>query len=131
MMHIALIAHDRKKELMAHFCIAYKGILQRHELYATGTTGAIINEAAGLNVHIFSPGLAGTEQIAARIAYNEIDLVIFLRDSSEAQENESEMHSILRLCDTHNIPIATNIATAELLVKGLERGDLDWRELLR
>ena len=117
--------------MIANFCIAYKGILQKHELYATGTTGAIINEATGMNVHKFSPGIAGEEQIAARVAYNEIDLVIFFRDPLTAQAHEPEMNSVLKLCDIHNIPFATNIATAEMLIKALERGDLDWRELLK
>ncbi len=128
-MNIALIAHDKKKELMADFCIAYKGELKKHILYATGTTGSIIREAAGLDVQLFAPGPAGEEQITARIAYDEIDLVIFLRDPLTAREDEPQMSSLLRLCDAYTIPFATNIATAELLVKALERGDLEWREL--
>ena len=131
-MNIALIAHDKKKELMVDFCIAYKGILQHHNLFATGTTGAFIVEATGLDVHKFAPGpLGGEQQIGARIALNEMDLVIFLRDPLTAREHEPDMASLLRLCDIHNIPFATNIATAEMLIKGLERGDLSWRELVR
>lgn len=131
-MNIALIAHDKKKELMVDFCIAYKGILQHHTLFATGTTGSFIIEATGLNVHKFAPGpLGGEQQIGARIALNEMDLVVFLRDPLTAREHEPDMNSLLRLCDVHNIPFATNIATAEMLVKGLERGDLSWRDLVR
>lgn len=131
-MNIALIAHDKKKELMIDFCIAYKSIFQGHTLYATGTTGALISEATSLNVHKFFPGpMGGAQQIGARIACNEIDLVIFFRDPFSSQEYEPDVNSVVRLCDMHNIPIATNIATAEMLVKGLERGDLDWRSLVR
>ncbi len=129
-MNIALIAHDNKKELMVDLCIAYKGILQQHSLYATGTTASFITEGSGLHVYKFSPGpLGGTQQIAARVSLNEIDLVIFLRDPVNPREYEPDVNSLLRLCDTNNIPFATNIATAEVLIKGLERGDLHWREL--
>jgi len=132
MMNIALIAHNRKKELMVDFCIAYKAILQNHNLYATGTTGALIIEEVGLDVYRFSPGqLGGEQQIGARIAYNEMDMVIFFRDPFVERGLEPDVNSLLKLCDTHNIPFATNIATAEMLVKGLERGDLDWREIVR
>lgn len=130
-MNIALIAHDKKKELIVDLCIAYKSILQQHSLYATGTTGSFIMEGADLPVHRFSPGpLGGTQQIAARVSLNEMDLVIFLIDPATAQEDEPDINSLLRLCDMNNIPFATNIATAEMLIKGLERGDLSWRELI-
>lgn len=130
-MNIALIAHDKKKELMVDFCIAYKAILQNHCLYATGTTGSFIIEYAGLAVHRFSPGpLGGEQQIGARVALNEMDLVIFLRDPLTVREFEPDVNSLLRLCDVHNIPFATNIATAEMLIKGVERGDLSWREIV-
>lgn len=130
-MNIALIAHDKKKELMVDFCIAYKGILQSHNLFATGTTGSFVAEGTGLEVYRYAPGpLGGEQQIGARIALNEMDMVIFLRDPLTAREHEPDSHSILRLCDVHNIPFATNIASAELLIKGLERGDLSWRELV-
>ena len=130
-MNIALIAHDNKKELMVDFCIAYKAILKEHILYATGTTGSFIIEAAGLNVYKFSPGpLGGEEQIAARVAMNEIDMIIYLKDPSDAREYEPDINSLLRLCDANSIPFATNIATAEMLIKGLERGDLSWREIV-
>lgn len=131
-MNIALIAHNKKKELMVDFCIAYKAILQNHNLFATGTTGALIIEQVGLNVYRFAPGqLGGEQQIGARIAYNEIDMVIFFRDPLTSSGMEPDVNSLLRLCDIYNIPFATNIATAEMLLKGLERGDLDWRELVR
>lgn len=126
-MNIALIAHDQKKELMAAFCIAYKGILCKHSLYATGTTGAIIEEASGLMVQKFSPGLLGEQQITARVAYNEMDLVIFFRDPISAKEHEPEIDNLLKHCDMNNIPFATNVATAEVLIQGLQRGDLDFR----
>jgi len=130
-MNIALIAHDKKKELMVNFCIAYKAILEKHNLFATGTTGSIIMEATGLNNHLFSPGpLGGEQQIGARVAYNEMDLVIFFRDPLTARDYEPSVNSILRLCDVNSIPLATNIATAEILIKGVERGDLAWRELI-
>jgi methylglyoxal synthase len=131
-MNIALIAHDKKKELMVNFCIAYKAILEKNNLFATGTTGAIVSEATGLEINLFSPGhLGGEQQIGARVAYNEIDLVIFFRDPLTAQVHEPDVNSLLRLCDEHSIPFATNLATAEMLIKGVERGDLDWRNLVR
>ena len=128
-MNIALIAHDKKKELMVEFCIAYKGVLSRHNLVATGTTGSLVSENTGLNVHRFLSGAqGGDQQIAARIAYNEIDMVLFFRDPLSPQQYEPDANTILKLCDVHNVPLATNIATAEALIHSLERGDLDWRE---
>ena len=107
-MNIALIAHDKKKELMVQFCIAYKGILEKHSLYATGTTGKLVIENTGLNVYRFLSGpQGGDQQIGARIAYNEIDLVLFFRDPLNAEAYEPDVFSLLRLCDMHNIPIAT------------------------
>jgi methylglyoxal synthase len=129
-MNIALIAHDKKKELMASFCIAYRGILKNHSLYATGTTGSIIIDSTGLNVNKFLPGLMGEQQIVARAAYTEIDLVIFFRDPLTAKTHEPDINNLLRACDINNIPFATNLGTAEMLINGLERGDLDWREIL-
>ena len=127
-MNIALIAHDVKKELMVQFCIAYSGILAQHNICATGNTGKLVSEATGLEITRFLSGpQGGGEQIASRIAYNEIDMVLFFRDPITAKPNEPNDMTILRLCDVHNIPIATNIATAEVLIHGLERGDLDWR----
>ena len=131
-MNIALIAHDKKKELMVEFCIAYKGILAKHELFATGTTGKLVIENTGLNVYRFLAGpQGGDQQIGARIAYNEIDLVLFFRDPLNPKPLEPNDMNLLRLCDMHNIPVATNIATAEVLIHGLERGDLDWRNILK
>ena len=114
-------------------CIAYCGILSRHTLCATGTTGKLVADATGLNIHRFLSGeQGGDQQIAARIACNEIDLLLFFRDSMQAQQPEPPYDkNLLRLCDVHNIPVATNIATAEVLIHGLERGDLDWREIVK
>jgi len=130
-MNIALIAHDKKKELMVQFCIAYKGILAKHNLIATGTTGGLITDATGLNVHRFLSGpQGGDQQIGARIAYNEIDLVLFFRDPLTGQLHEPDVAPLIKLCDVHNVPIATNIATAEVLIHGLDRGDMDWRDIV-
>ncbi len=131
-MNIAFIAHDKKKELMAQFCIAYKGILSKHRLFATDSTGKVINENTNLDVYRFLPELqGGVQQIGARVAYNEIDLVLYFRDASTADIYEPDAStSLVRLCDMYNIPIATNIATAEVLIHGLGRGDLDWRDIV-
>lgn len=130
-MNIALIAHDKKKELMVQFCTAYKFILDKHNLCATGTTGRLVSEAAGLKVHKFLTGpQGGDQQIGARIAYNEIDMVLFFRDPLTSQMQEPDVSALLKLCDIHNIPMATNVATAEVLIHGLERGDLAWREIV-
>ena len=127
-MNIALIAHDSKKELMVQFCIAYCGIMSRHNLCATGTTGRLVSEAIGLTVKRFLSGSqGGDQQIASLIACNEIDLLLFFRDPLTSKSLEQNEMNLLRLCDDHNIPMATNIATAEVLIHGLERGDLDWR----
>ena len=127
-MNIAVIAHDAKKELLVQFCIAYCGILSRHNLCATGTTGKIVAEATGLEISRFLSGShGGGEQIASRIGCDEIDMVLLFRDPITAKPSEPNDMNILRLCDVHNIPVATNIATAEVLIHGLERGDLDWR----
>lgn len=130
-MYIALIAHDKKKELMVQFCIAYKGIFAKHNLVATGTTGGLITDATGLEVHRFLAGSqGGDQQIGARIAYNEIDLVLFFRDPLTSKPYEPDVLNILRLCDIYNIPIATNVATAEVLILGLDKGYLDWRDIV-
>ena len=129
-MNIALIAHDAKKELMVQFCIAYCGILSRHNLCATGTTGKLVAEATGLNiVRYMSGSQGGDQQIAARIACDEIDLLLFFRDPMTVKNSEPNDQDMLRLCDIRGIPVATNIATAEVLIHGLERGDLDWRNI--
>ncbi len=130
-MNIALIAHDAKKELMVQFCIAYCGILSRHSLCATGITGRLVAEATGLEIAKYLSGTqGGDQQISARIACNEIDVLLFFRDPLTAKEYEPREADMLRLCDVHNIPVATNIATAEVLIHGLERGDLDWRNIV-
>ena len=131
-MNIALIAHDAKKKLMQNFCIAYRGILCKNELYATGTTGRLIEEVTNLNVHKFLAGhLGGEQQIGAQIEHNQMDLVIFLREPLSPKTHEPDVDSIVRLCDMHNIPLATNLASAELLIKSLDRGDLEWREMYK
>ena len=131
-MNIALIAHDAKKKLMQNFCIAYLGILSKNELYATGTTGRLIEEVTNLNVHKYLAGhLGGEQQIGAQIEHNEIDLVIFLRDPLAPKAHEPDVSNVMRLCDMHNIPLATNLASAELLIKSLDRGDLEWREMYK
>lgn len=131
-MNIALIAHDSKKELMVQFCIAYSGILARHSLCATGTTGKLIKEATGLQVQRYLSGAhGGAEQIIARISCNEIDVLFFFRDPISAKANEPNDVNVLRVCDVRNIPLATNIATGEALIHALERGDLDWRENMK
>ncbi len=131
-MNIGLIAHDAKKVLMQNFCIAYRGILVKNNLYATATTGRLIEEATNLPVHKYLAGdLGGEQQIGAQIEANELDLMIFLRDPLNPDPHEPKLSNVVSLCDTHNIPIATNLATAELLIKSLDRGDLDWRELYR
>ena len=131
-MVIALIAHDSKKELMVQFCIAYCGILSRHDIRATGTTGKLVAEATGLHIQRFLSGSqGGDQQLASSISCNEIALLIFFRDPLNAKSHEPNDINLLRLCDVHNIPVATNIATAEALIHALERGDLDWREYMR
>lgn len=130
-MNIALIAHDTKKELMVQFCIAYCGVLSKHNLCATGITGNMVAEATGLNVQRYLSGSqGGDQQIAARISCNEIDLLLFFRDPISVMPHEPNDMNLLRLCDVHNIPVATNIATAEALIHALERGDLDWRDIV-
>lgn len=130
-LNIALIAHDRKKEEMVNFAIAYEHVLKQHKLYATGTTGTKIMENTKLNVHRFMSGpLGGDQQIGALVAQNEMDLIIFLRDPLMAQPHEPDIIALLRLCDVQGIPLATNIATGEILIKALDRGDLAWREMI-
>ena len=129
-MNIALIAHDNKKELMVQFCIAYCGILSKHTICATNTTGRLVAEATGLPVQLFlSHEHGGSQQIGARIAYNEIDLVLCFDDPRNKTPNE-DIANIYRLCDQNNIPYASNLASAEMLVLGLARGDLDWRNIV-
>ena len=129
-MDIAIIAEDNKKELMTQFCIAYCGILCHHHLCATHTTGAYISDVTGLEIETLLAGSAGTEQISSRISYNEIDLVFFFRGTDIAKETTEAEANLLRLCDVYNVPVATNIATAEALVQALDNGTLNWRNLL-
>ena len=129
-MNIALMSHDNKKELMVQFCIAYCGILSKHTVCATNTTGKLVAEATGLPVYLFlSHEHGGSQQIGARIAYNEIDMVLFFNDPRDEKSCESVSY-ISRLCDQNNVPFASNLATAEMLVLGLDRGDLDWRDIV-
>ncbi len=131
-MNVGLIAHDSKKKLMQNFCIAYRGILTKHNLYATGTTGRLIEEVANLSIHKYLAGhLGGAQQLGAQIEHNQMDMVIFLRDPLTPKSHEPDVNNVVRLCDTYNIPLATNLATAELLVRALDRGDLEWREMYR
>ena len=130
-MDIAIIADDNKKELMAQFCTAYCGILSRHHLCATHTTGKYISEATGLEIETFLMGSSGgMEQISSRISFNEIDIVFYFRSTDPAKEIHDYESTLLRLCDVHNVPLATNIATAEALVIALDNGSLNWRELI-
>ncbi|MBQ1901331.1 MAG: methylglyoxal synthase [Lachnospiraceae bacterium] len=131
-MNIGLVAHDSKKKLMQNFCIAYRGVLAKNEIYATGTTGRLVEEVTNLSIHKFLAGhLGGTQQLGAQIEHNNIDLVIFLRDPTTMKSNEPDVNNIVRICDANNIPLATNLATAELLIKSLDRGDLEWREMYK
>jgi methylglyoxal synthase len=131
-MNIALIAHDRKKDEMVRFAIAYKHLLKEHRLFATGTTGKRIAEATGLSVHRFLSGpLGGDQQIGAKVAENEMDCIIFLRDPLTAQPHEPDILALLRLADVHQIPLATNLATAEVLIRSIEQGDFAWRDVVK
>ena len=130
-MNIALMSHDKKKELMVQFCIACCGILSKHTICATNRTGNLVAEATGLPVQLFlSHAHGGSQQIGARIAYDEIDMVLFFNDPN-SDDLDRDLHYIASLCDQHNVPFATNVATAEMLIHGLARGDLAWRELLK
>ena len=131
-MNIGLIAHDAKKKLMQNFCIAYRGILSKHSLYATETTGALIESVTNLNIHKFLPGhLGGIQQLSSQIESNQIDLFIFFRDPLTTRSHEPSVSDIVKMCDMYNIPAATNITTAEALILALDRGDLDWREMYK
>ena len=132
-MNIVLMAHDKKKELMIQFCTAYKSILAKHSLSATATTGRLVADATGLPVSLFlSRNQGGHQQVDARIAYNEFDLILLFSDPNDNDPWEDQrIMQTLHLCDAYNVPVATNLASAEMLVLGLQRGDLDWREMLR
>lgn len=132
-MNITLMAHDKKKELMVQFCTAYKSVLSKHNLSATATTGRLVAEATGLPVTLYlSHNQGGHQQVDARIAYNEIDLVLLFTDPNNSDPwEDQQVVQTLHLCDAHNVPMATNLATAEMLILGLQRGDLDWREMIQ
>ena len=132
-MNIAFLAHDKKKELMVQFCTAYKSVLIKHDLYATATTGRLIADNTGLPITLLlSHKQGGHQQINARISYNEIDLVLLFTDPNTTDSwDDSQMIETIRYCDRHNVPIATNLGSAEMLIMGLQRGDLDWREMVR
>ena len=132
-MNITLLAHDKKKELMVQFCTAYKSVLTKHNLSATATTGRLVAEATGLPITLFlSHNQGGHQQVDARIAYNEIDLVLMFTDPNSIDPwEDQQIVQTIHLCDTHNVPVATNLASAEMLILGLQRGDLDWREMVQ
>ena len=128
-MTIAILAHDSRKELALQFCTAYSAILSKNTVIATGTTGRLLTQATGLPVHCYLSGkLGGVQQITSRVACDEVDLVLFFRDPLKADASSITEQNLLRLCDMHGVPIATNIATAEVLLRGLDQGDLDYRE---
>ena len=130
-MDIAIIADDNKKELMAQFCVAYCGILSRHHLCATHTTGRYISDTTGLDIETFLVGNSGgMEQIASKISFNEIDVVFYFRSTDPSKEIHDYENTLLRLCDVYNIPLATNIASAEVLVTAIDNGSLNWREFI-
>ncbi|HHW90081.1 MAG TPA: methylglyoxal synthase [Clostridiales bacterium] len=131
-MNIAMIAHDKKKDNIVMLAIAYRQVLKNHTIFATGTTGKLIAEATGLEITRFKSGpLGGDQQIGAMVAENDIDLVIFFRDPLTAQPHEPDVSALLRLCDVHNIPLATNLATGEIMMMALSRGDIDWRNTIK
>lgn len=131
-MNITLMAHDKKKELMVQFCTAYKSVLSKHNISATATTGRLVADATGLPVTLFlSHNQGGHQQVDARIAYNEIDLVLMFTDPNGMDPwEDQQIVQTIHLCDTHNVPVATNLASAEMMILGLQRGDLDWREMI-
>ncbi|WP_226672926.1 methylglyoxal synthase [Rossellomorea aquimaris] len=131
-MNIALIAHDKKKDDLIRFVLAYKSIIEKHSLFATGTTGKRIGEETGLPIHRFRSGpLGGDQEIGSYIANNKMDLILFFRDPLTAQPHEPDVSALIRLCDVYAVPLATNMGTAEVLVRGLERGDIEWRSVVR
>ena len=131
-MEIAIIAHDLKKELMAQFCIAYCGTLSKHRICATANTAKYISEATGLQIDKLMGGeQGGEEQIASRVSSNEIDVLLYFRDTRPGSNKIAVENELLRMCDLNNIPVATNIATAEAVISALERGDFDWRQYVK
>jgi methylglyoxal synthase len=131
-MNIALIAHDRKKDDLVAFTVAYKTIFEKHQLYATGTTGLRIMEATGLSIERYNSGpLGGDQEIGAMIAKNQMDIIFFFRDPLTAQPHEPDVTALVRLCDVYSVPLATNMGTAEILIRGLEEGHMQWREIVK
>src|SRR5699024_1626592 len=131
-MNIALIAHDKKKQDIINFTIAYKHVLKKHQLFATGTTGKKIADGTGLAIDRFQSGpLGGDQQIGAKIAGNEMDAVIFFWDPLTAQPHKPDVTALMRLCDVHLIPLATNPAAAEIMIQALARGDFEWRQIVK
>ena len=131
-MNIGLVAHDAKKKLMQNFCIAYRGVFSKHHLFATETTGLLIESVTNLSIHKYLPGhLGGKQMLGAQIEHNDMDLLIFFWDPLAPKSHEPDVNDIVKLCDMYNIPMATNIATAEALILALDRGDLDWREMYK
>ena len=130
-MNVAFLAHDKKKELMMQFCTAYKSVLAKHNLFATAATGRLIADSTGLPVTLLlSHKQGGHQQINARIAYNEMDLVLLFSDPNDVDPwDDGQMLETIRHCDRHNVPLATNLGSAEMFIMGLQRGDLDWREM--
>lgn len=129
-MKIALIAHDNKKEDMIRFTTAYREIFEQHELFATGTTGRRISQEVSLPVHCFNSGpLGGDQEIGALVSRNEMDMIIFFRDPLTSQPHEPDVNALIRLCDVYQVPLATNMGTAEVIIRGLKHGYLDWRKL--
>jgi methylglyoxal synthase len=129
-MNIALIAHDKMKDTMVGFCIAYEKILSEYGLYATGTTGKRIEDETNLKINRLASGpLGGDQQIGSLVVSQDIDLVIFLRDPMTSQAHEPDIQALIRLCDVYHVPIATNLASAEIFIKALYRGELSWRDV--
>ncbi|MCI1945800.1 methylglyoxal synthase [Clostridium luticellarii] len=119
-MRIAFIAHDKKKDDIVDFVKRYKNVFKNHEIFATGTTGKLISDATGIKIHRFLSGpMGGDQQIGARVAQGDMDIVIFLRDPLTAQPHEPDISALLRICDVHCVPLATNLGTAEIFVKAL------------
>jgi methylglyoxal synthase len=131
-MNIAFIAHDKKKNDLVGFTIAYEHVLKNHQLYSTGTTGLRIMEETSLDIHRFKSGpLGGDQQIGAMVAENKMDLVLFFKDPLTSQPHEPDITALIRLCDVYSIPLATNMATAEILLSGLKRGEFKWRDIVK
>jgi len=128
-MKIAIISSEGKKELVAEICVAYCGILNNHKLCSTSTIGKYLSNATGLNFDTVSfDEHGGLSQIQSRITYNEIDLLLYFRDTCSDEDYDTSKIDLIRVCDENMVPVATNVASAEALLLALQRGDLDWRE---